>query len=164
MPQRFVDDYLSYLLARASYVVYKAFLAEVHGAGLSSLEWRVLGTLADGDGDGVTIGELAAKVLCKQPTLTKLIDRMVEQGLVTKRDDAADRRRTLVFETARARKLSRPLIERALDLEREALRGVSERDVKMLKSVLGGIIARDEAAVAEAAQSAQTARRRRLAA
>lgn len=159
MARRFVDHYLSYLLARASYVVHKEFLAEVHKAGLSSLEWRVLGTLADGD--GVTIGELAAKVLCKQPTLTKLVDRMVEQGLVSKRDDAADRRRTLVYETTRARKLSRPLIERALALEEEALRGVSERDVRMLKSVLGGIIARDEEA---GLQAAQAAKKRRLAA
>ena len=46
----FVDDYLSYLLARASHVVYKEFNREVRAAGLTSLEWRVLATLSDGDG------------------------------------------------------------------------------------------------------------------
>lgn len=53
-PGAFVDDYLSYLLARASHAVYKEFDREVRAAGLTSLEWRVLATLSDGD--GLTIG------------------------------------------------------------------------------------------------------------
>ena len=77
---RFVDDYLSYLLGRASHAVYKAFDAQVKAAGLSSLEWRVLATLADGD--GLTIGDLAQEVLALQPTLTKLIQRMEQDGWV----------------------------------------------------------------------------------
>lgn len=137
---RWFDDYLSYLLARASHGVYKAFEVEVKRHRLTSIEWRVLAALSDGD--GLTIGELAAIVLAKQPTLTKLIDRMVAQSLVAKRDDATDRRRTLVFETPRGRKIVTPLLASAKAHERELLATFPERDVETLKRILRALIAR----------------------
>lgn len=141
---RFIDDYLSYLLARASLGVYKAFEVEVKKSRLSSLEWRVLSTLSDGD--GLTIGELAQIVLAKQPTLTKLVDRMVAQSLVVKRDDPADRRRTLVYETPRGRRIVAPLLVRAKAHERRVLERFPERDVQALKTILRALT--DPAAVA----------------
>jgi hypothetical protein len=70
---KFIDNYLSYLLSRAGHEVYRAFHTTVHAAGLSSLEWRVLATLSDGD--GLTVGDLALVVLAEQSTLTKLLQR-----------------------------------------------------------------------------------------
>jgi hypothetical protein len=71
---RFVDDYLAYLLAAASHAVSSQFHQQVREAGLGVLEWRVLASLAEGDGRPMS--EVARLVLAKQPTLTKLIDRM----------------------------------------------------------------------------------------
>jgi len=138
----FVDDYLSYLLARASHVVYKEFDGQVREAGLAPLEWRVLATLSDGD--GLTIGELAGKVLAKQPTLTKLVQRMVKAGLVRRTDDGADLRRTLVFETAQGRKLVEGLLARAKRHEAVILRSFAARDVHALKEMLRAVIARHD--------------------
>ena len=129
-PTRFFEDYLSYLLAQASYAIYKEFDRAVRAAGLSSLEWRVLATLSDGD--GLTVGEVARAVIAQQPTLTKLIDRMVEQGLVGKRDDPSDRRRTLVYETAQGRRIVKPLLAAAKAHERAALGSFAARDVVAL--------------------------------
>jgi len=133
-PKRFFEDYLSYLLARASFVVYKEFDSEVRAAGLSSLEWRVLASLADGD--GLTVGEMAGIVLAKQPTLTKLIDRMAAQGLLEKHDDPNDLRRTLVFETARGRRLVMPLLVKAKAHEQVALELFDVNEVSALKLIL----------------------------
>ena len=44
---------------------------------------------------------LVMSVLFKQPTLTRLIDRMVRDGLLLRRIDVEDRRRTLVVVTPR---------------------------------------------------------------
>ena len=82
-------------------MVYREFHATVQAAGLSSLEWRVLATLSDGD--GLTIGDLAREVLTQQPTLTKLVQRMEIAGWVRRGADPSDARRTLVFETAQGR-------------------------------------------------------------
>lgn len=130
----FVRDYLAYLLGQANHAVYKDFEATVRAAGLSSTEWRVLATLSDGD--GLTIGELAGDVLAQQPTLTKLVDRMERAGLVERRGDETDRRRTLVFETARGRTLVAPLLARAKAHERATLAAFAPREAEALKRAL----------------------------
>jgi DNA-binding MarR family transcriptional regulator len=135
----FVRDYLSYLLAQASYAVYKEFAARVRAAGLSSIEWRVLATLSDGD--GLTIGELAREVLAQQPTLTKLVDRMERAGLVERRGDETDGRRTLVFETARGRARVAPLLVEAKAHERAALGAFAPHEAEALKRALRALCA-----------------------
>jgi DNA-binding MarR family transcriptional regulator len=136
----FVRDYLSYLLGQANHAVYKEFEARVRAAGLSSTEWRVLATLSDGD--GLTIGELAAEVLAQQPTLTKLVDRMARAGLVERRGDESDGRRTLVFETARGRAMVAPLLAEAKAHERATLAAFPAKDVAALKTILRTLGAR----------------------
>jgi DNA-binding MarR family transcriptional regulator len=130
----FIRDYLSYLLAQASYAIYREFDAKVRAAGLSSLEWRVLATLSDGG--GLTIGDLAAEVLAQQPTLTKLVDRMERAGLVERRADPGDLRRTLVFETQGGRATVAPLLAAAKAHERTALGAFAPREAEALKRAL----------------------------
>jgi DNA-binding MarR family transcriptional regulator len=137
-PPRFIDDYLSYLLSRASHVVTRQFHATVHDAGLSTLEWRVLATLSDGD--GMPIGDLAREVLAQQPTLTKLVQRMEKAGWVRRGEDPADARRTLVFETGQGRSAVAHLLALAKTHEAQLLSGFSERDVRALKKILTALI------------------------
>ena len=137
---RFVDDYLSYLLGRASHAVYQEFHSEVKAAGLSSLEWRVLATLANGH--RYTIGDLAHDVLAKQPTLTKLIQRMEQNGWVESGADEGDARRTLVCETAKGRAVVLRLIRAAKAHEKRVLAGFSTNEVATLKKILHALITR----------------------
>ena len=136
----FVDDYLSYLLARASHAVYKEFDREVRAAGLNSLEWRVLATLSDGD--GLTIGELAREVIAQQPTLTKLVLRMESAGLLERRASADDGRKTLVYESRRGREIVAPLLAASKRHETMVLASFKPEDVKALKTILHGLIVR----------------------
>ena len=138
--QRFIDGYLSYLLARASQAVYKEFEHTVNAAGLSSLEWRVLATLSDAD--GMSIGDLAREVLAKQPTLTKLVQRMAEAGWVSANGDRDDGRRTLVQATRKGRAAVARLIEAARAHEAETLASFSRAEVDTLKKILRTLIAR----------------------
>jgi DNA-binding MarR family transcriptional regulator len=129
---RFVDGYLGYLLGQANHALYQAFDGQVRAAGLTSIEWRVLATLHDGQ--PLTISQLAHDVLAKQPTVTKLVQRMGEQGWLALQDDPADQRRTLVSVTPAGRRLAKPLVEKARDHEARLLRslGASEK-VALLK-------------------------------
>jgi DNA-binding MarR family transcriptional regulator len=140
---RFIDGYLSYLLARASHTVYREFHAQVQAAGLGSLEWRLLATLSDGD--GLTIGELAREILAQQPTLTKLVQRMEKAGWVQRGADPADARRTLVFETKQGRATVAALLAQAKAHEDTLLEGFSERDITALKKILRTLISRGDA-------------------
>ena len=136
----FIDDYLSYLLTRASHLVSKQFHDQVKRHGLSVTEWRVLATLSDGD--GLTVSELADIVLFKQPTLTRIIDRMVRDGLLLRRIDAEDRRRTLVFVTPRGRAAISDLLGRAKAHELEVLAEYGAAEVLRLKEMLRTLIDR----------------------
>lgn len=131
---RFVDSYLGYLLGQANHALYKDFDAQVRAAGLTSLEWRVLATLYDSA--PLTVSELAAEVLSKQPTVTKLVQRMAAQGWVELLADAGDQRRTLVAATAAGRKLAAPLIRKAKAHEGRILTALAAPEKRALRALL----------------------------
>lgn len=88
---RFIEDYLLYLLARASHLISSEFHQELRRHGISVPVWRVLASLV-GSPNGETVTGLAEVCLLQQPTMTKLLDRMERSGLVRRTPDARDRR------------------------------------------------------------------------
>lgn len=132
---RFVDSYLGYLLGQANHALYKEFDAHVRAAGLSSIEWRVLATLHDGD--PLTVSQLAHEVLAKQPTVTKLVQRMSDQGWVALQADPGDQRCTLVTATTAGKRLVRPLVDKARAHEAAMLRALAAPEKIALKKLLG---------------------------
>ena len=137
----FVDDYLLYLLARASRVASDQFHAHLVRLGVPVPTWRVLAVLS-GAG-AVTIGELAAKCLFKQPTLTKTVDRLEADGLVRRQSGSADRRQVYVSITDQGETLVADLIGKAKEHERFILAGLTGRQADQLKSSLRTFIARN---------------------
>ena len=131
---RFVEGYLGYLLGQANHALYKEFDAHVRAAGLSSIEWRVLATLHDGG--PLTVSQLAHEVLSKQPTVTKLVQRMSEQGWVALQADPQDQRRTLVVATAAGKRLVRPLVVKARSHEAAMLSTLEASEKAALKKLL----------------------------
>jgi DNA-binding MarR family transcriptional regulator len=131
---RFVDGYLGYLLGQANHALYRNFDSHVRAAGLSSIEWRVLATLHDSE--PLTVSQLAHEVLAKQPTVTKLVQRMAEQGWVALLADRADQRRTLVGASAAGKRLVRPLLQKARAHESEMLRTLPAQEQQALKRLL----------------------------
>jgi MarR family transcriptional regulator, organic hydroperoxide resistance regulator len=64
-------------------------------------EWQVLSMLSDNAGHSMS--EIARSVLMPAPSLTKLVNQMASRQLVYRRADQADRRRVLIFLSARGR-------------------------------------------------------------
>jgi DNA-binding MarR family transcriptional regulator len=122
------------LLSHAQYRVTHRVDAVLRSRRSSLEEWRVLSLL--GDGAGHAMSEIAEFTLMPAPSTTKLIDRLVSANLVFRRVDPTDRRRVLVFLTARGRaahRRLRPVVEESIadldgaplrDLVRELLRRV----------------------------------------
>lgn len=137
---RFVDEYLGYLLGQANHALYKDFDVHVRAAGLTSIEWRVLATLHDGE--PLTISQLAHEVLSKQPTVTKLVQRMSEQGWVLLKADPVDQRRTMVTATIAGKRLVRPLVEKAREHEAAMLRTLVPSEKAALKKLLAKLARR----------------------
>ncbi|HEX6980998.1 MAG TPA: MarR family transcriptional regulator [Alphaproteobacteria bacterium] len=141
---RFIDDYLSYLLARASHQVSHEFHRELKPYGLSVLEWRVLATLEGSD--GCSLGEVADAVLFKQPTVTKLIDRMERDGWVKRQPGAGDRRRIRIVMTAKGRAVVQELLVKAKRHEAACLASYTPAEIENLKRILRDLLKRSATA------------------
>lgn len=80
-------------------------------ADVNSIEgWRVLGALRSGDGS--TMSDISSAMAIPPPTLTRIVDRLVDAGFVLRRVDAADRRRVLIYLSARGKTKVRRLAKR----------------------------------------------------
>ena len=96
---RFLDGYLPYLMARASYLISAQFQRYLAAQGIRTSVWRMLATLAGTSGR--TIGELADEMILQQPTVTKIVDRLEKEGLIERGSSANDRRQVVVRLTPR---------------------------------------------------------------
>ncbi len=131
---RFVDDYLLYLLARASHTLSAEFHGTLRRAGVSVPVWRVLATLSGSAPETVT--GLAEACLLQQPTMTKLLDRMVRDGLVHRLPDARDRRVVRIEATPRGQALVEELLIAARQHEAQVLARFPDMDPVALKQLL----------------------------
>jgi len=134
----FVDNYLSALLARASHLISAEFHAVVQQHGLSVAEWRVMASLADGP--AMSTGQLAHITLTKQPTLTRLLDRMEAAAYVQRSTDANDRRITLVQITTSGSRTVAQLMQLAQEHEQRVLQPFGLERAEALKDMLRHII------------------------
>lgn len=136
--RRFVDNYLPALLAQASQAISAEFHAVVRRNGFTVSEWRVLASLA-GD-TPISIGRLAQLTLIKQPTVTRLLDRMEAAGHVERLPHDTDRRITLVRITGAGAETVERLIGLARAHELRVLQPFGFERTEALKSMLKQMI------------------------
>jgi DNA-binding MarR family transcriptional regulator len=102
VPETKLRSYLAYLLSEAQHTVNRGLADALAAQGMSVERWRILRALDDGHGHSMS--DLAEAVLMPHPTLTKAIDRLIDDALVYRRQDEADRRRVAVFLADRGRR------------------------------------------------------------
>lgn len=119
------------MLAQAHELVASEFHAIAAEHGLAPSEWRVLATLASGE--PTSIGRLAEIVVMKQPTVTRLLDRMEAAGTVQRVPHEGDRRITLVSITARGQALTDKLVPLAREHEARVLAPFGAQRANALK-------------------------------
>ena len=134
----FVDDYLPALLAQASKLISTEFHREVQRAGFSVTEWRILASLTGQP--GISIGGLAQISVSKQPTVTRLLDRMEARGYVERFAHGTDRRITMVRITPAGQTIVANLVEKAKEHERRVLQPFGLKRAEALKVTLRRII------------------------
>lgn len=133
-PQGFIQDYLAYLLARASHEISAEFHQQVLASGLSVMQWRVLASLSGGA--PLSLGTLADIVLALQPTATKLVARMEKDGLITRLPNPQDKRSVLMTLTPLGKRKVAPLLKQAREHEARVLSRLPGTDAASLKHLL----------------------------
>jgi DNA-binding MarR family transcriptional regulator len=82
------------LLNQASRLLGQQLSQRLKPTGLSVDKAKILALLIDGN--GMSMGELADILVVNNPTLTKMVDRMVTDKLVFREPDSNDRRKVLI--------------------------------------------------------------------
>lgn len=148
---QFVDDYLPALLAQASHLISGEFHRVATAQGVTVSEWRVLATLAGNR--PMSIGRIAQITTIKQPTVTRVLDRMQAKGRVERLVNDGDRRITLVRITGAGTRVVSRLIALARQHEQRVLEPFGLARAEVLKSTLRAIIEMHRPAVPDAADA-----------
>ena len=78
--------------------------------------------------DGLTQAELCRRINVEQPTMANTLQRMERDGLIRRKDDAADKRRALVHLTPRAREMQAKVMDTARAVSNQTVKGLSAAD------------------------------------
>lgn len=96
------DGQISYALAAAHRLVNLSLTEQLKAHGVQLEAWRIMECL--GGDTRLTMGELAKLVLINPPALSKLVDRMVANGLVHRQMAQKDQRQVNLLLTDFGRK------------------------------------------------------------
>ena len=141
----FVDDFLPYLLSHAYSLLARRISMFAEQEQVSMNEFRVLITLIGND--GLSLRQLAEMMQVKQPTLSRIVDGMVESGMLNRRSAKGDRRRIEIRLTAAGLDKVTPLLHHAKDFEKEALADLGAQDSATLKQILRKLIGGERARI-----------------
>lgn len=129
-----MQDQLAYILASVSRRLDEELAEKLRPDGIPIEQLRILSALASQNGR--SMGELAELVLVDAPTLTKIIDRMVNEALVYRGPSPKDRRKVLIFLAAKGRALHTRLAKLVRDQQRSIVARLDVRGAEELKSLL----------------------------
>ena len=100
-PKRFTHRNLPLLLLQAREAVMQHRRPSLREHGLSDQQWRVLRVLAEHAADGgLDTGRVAQQAFILGPSLTGVLARMEQNGLLTRHRSAEDARRSMVRASA----------------------------------------------------------------
>lgn len=103
------------------------YLARNDANGIAQGEGHILSLLAQSHPQ--TIGELHEGLAHKRSTLTSILDRLADRGLVTREPSPTDRRTFLIDLTPEGKRVARATLAVLAGYEAEVLESVNERDV-----------------------------------
>lgn len=129
-------------LFRAQHEVFHDMLADFEGTDISQAEYDVMLTVTRSPEMTARLRDITANMLISQPSVSRLVDRMVTNGLVTKCPDPDDGRGSLITATdagARAFRAvalvhGRSIAERMSALDDDELRTLRALSDKLRRS------------------------------
>ncbi len=130
---------LGYRIKLLSQILGRTFQDRLAPFGLTTFHWVVLCCLWEEDGLATSrIGERLQQV---GGTLTGVLDRMEERGVVRRERDANDRRIWRIWLTEAGKELEKVLPPIAMEIREQAMAGMSTADRELFSSLIDRAIA-----------------------
>jgi DNA-binding MarR family transcriptional regulator len=111
-------------------------VALLRAADLSFAQYNVLRILRGAGAGGLPCGEIAARMVNRDPDITRLLDRLEARGLVRRSRDEQDRRVVVADITAAGLAVLKPLDGPVARVHREQLAHMSREQLESLAELL----------------------------
>jgi len=111
LPMRDFAHSLPMALLKAREAVMAGFRPDLEAHGLTEQQWRVLRVLTEHP--GITAGELAERAALLKPSLSRIVGRLEDRGLVDRRTGARDLRLARLTMTVAGHRLVRKIAPRS---------------------------------------------------
>ena len=128
-------EFMPYLINRVGAALVERFTQDaLSGTQLTIGTWRLL--LATSNHDGTRQVDLAELTSIEVSTVSRLVTRLVQRGLVSRARSIRSNREVVVALTPKGKALVAGLVPIAAGLEQAATRGVSKKELTAVKRVL----------------------------
>ena len=124
-------------IGETAHTLRKAFTRRAAALGVTGAQWKVLFKLSLRP--GLRQVEIADMLDIEPITLTRILDRLQEAGLIERSPDPADRRAWRLHVTAKAEPLVEKLRRIAGDLTAEAFAGIGSEDIETVRRTLARV-------------------------
>lgn len=125
---------LPFEIAETAHALRKAFDRRASALGVTRAQWKVLFRLTRDP--GLRQIELADMLDVEPITLSRIVDRLEESGLLERVADPADRRAWRLHVTPKAKPLVEKLRSLADEMTADAFAGVGAEDIETMRQVL----------------------------
>lgn len=128
------EDSVGYLIAVVRNRQFRALDIEFAKYGFTSAQWPILRTVADGQTP--TAADLCRRLNYDTGSMTRMLNRLEQKGVIVRVPSAADRRVVQLRITPAGRKVHRKLREAAIKVLNHLVRGFSPQEIHQLHEQL----------------------------
>lgn len=128
-----MDTSLHYLTMANQMLIQKRLLERVKASGLTLGQPKVLDYLKDHDGSNQR--QLAYGCRIEPSSLTALLNRMEDTGLIERRKKDGNRRSYYIYMTEKGRNCQIRVAEEFQKLEEKAMRNISKEDLQLFQKI-----------------------------
>ncbi|MGO9159319.1 MAG: MarR family winged helix-turn-helix transcriptional regulator [Streptosporangiaceae bacterium] len=124
-------------LQRAAHATLRMLGSQLTGLQLTGAQINALACLAGGQ--GLAVGDLARLTGTRPTTLTSVLDRLADQGLIAREIDPADRRSFRISLTPAGRPAAEAVLSAMQAVEEPTLSGVRPADLAGYRAVIDAL-------------------------
>lgn len=134
-----LEQCVNFALTRAQNTVNQYFKTRLAPHGVTPGQYGILKCLWDEN--GLTVKQIAERMYLDSSTITGLLDRMEQKGLIKRGPDPTDRRALSVVLTAEGQRLEGPVSEAIARANQEVLKDVGDAEAQKLMQLLFDVAA-----------------------
>ena len=132
------QDYLSAIdqIIRTGHWITDQVSIELKEFDISEPQYNVLRVLKVRSGDPITVQKIQEKMVQRTSNVTRIIDKLLEKGLVSRRECATNRRKMDITITEEGEELLNHLNRKVIDFHKPMAKNLTNEEAQELKGLI----------------------------